>query len=273
MIPGAEAAEITRKWFSSGFKKAGDLAKRAVIKEKLLTYIPFWRKKGIVMGTVAGQIERKDSENKTYFVDKTYFVEKNLDVNTAACKISEFGVRSVNLEGDDILPFDINKTDKEGVTFEISGTEKDIEENFQTEREQYKREQESKLDKLQYKRWYSYGRKNDIIYYPLWVIKYQYREKLYQVVIDGEDKRILSGRAPGSILFRAISFTITTFISLNGLILGARYLYDNYITTTKNSNMGFGLIAGLIIVAIFIFVIGFKHLRYGGEIIIGENLD
>ena len=43
-----------------------------------------------------------------------------------------------------------------------------------------------------------------MVYYPLWVVRYSFQNRTYQVIVDGEDEsRVCYGKAPGNNLYRA----------------------------------------------------------------------
>ena len=49
-----------------------------------------------------------------------------------------------------------------------------------------------------------------LVYYPLWVARYHYRHRSYQVVVDGYNGRVLYGKAPGNTLYRALMLVAGT---------------------------------------------------------------
>ena len=57
-------------------------------------------------------------------------------------------------------------------------------------------------------------RRFGLVYYPLWVLRYLYRGRAFQVVVDGYTGKVLYGKAPGSTLYRAL-------VLIGGMIAGA----------------------------------------------------
>ena len=53
-----------------------------------------------------------------------------------------------------------------------------------------------------------------LVYYPLWVLRYLYRDRAFQVVVDGYTGKVLYGKAPGSTIYRAL-------VLVGGMIVGA----------------------------------------------------
>jgi hypothetical protein len=78
---------------------------------------------------------------------------------------------------------------------------------------------ESKLDQIASAHVYRIGGRKALVYYPLWVARYTFRERAYQVVLDGTDGKVLYGKAPGNIWFRAAAL-------IAGFALGALLLVD-----------------------------------------------
>jgi hypothetical protein len=102
-----------------------------------------------------------------------------------------------------------------------------------------------------------------IVYYPLWILRYEYRGRAYQVVVDGFNGQILYGKAPGSTLYRAA-------ILVGGMALGALIAVDIsslvlYFAASSGDDEGglffFGL--ALVGVGIGIMVQAYRKFRYG----------
>src|SRR3990172_3630048 len=47
------------------------------------------------------------------------------------------------------------------------------------------------------------GSRRALVYFPLWVARYTFRNRSYQIVVDGTSGKVLYGKAPGNIWFRA----------------------------------------------------------------------
>ena len=52
-------------------------------------------------------------------------------------------------------------------------------------------------------------RKVSMIYYPVWVVRYTYQDRMYMATVDGVTGRMLSGRAPGT-LYQSLAVTAGT---------------------------------------------------------------
>jgi hypothetical protein len=105
-----------------------------------------------------------------------------------------------------------------------------------------------------------------MVYYPLWVLRYQYRGRSFQVVVDGYSGQPLYGKAPGNTLYRAA-------VLVGGAILGSLLAVDVsavifYLASQANGDSAGGLfVAGLVaLVAGFgLMFAAYRAFRYGEE--------
>ena len=101
----------------------------------------------------------------------------------------------------------------------------------------------------------------------MWVIRYVFANRTYQVVVDGEDGSICYGKAPGSTLFRAISGIFATAV---GMYLATFFEVFKFFKASSK----FPWIAYIILLILGIAVMswGYKKFRYGGELEEGTGL-
>ncbi|HEY5535283.1 MAG TPA: hypothetical protein VIL99_10165 [Ignavibacteria bacterium] len=252
-------------WLGSGLSKAKGLKANSKIDEAFLIYIPFWRVKADVVGWVFGQ-EKHTSGNSTTYEDKEVKIQSSFDRTYPACDIAELGVKKVNLEGDEILPVDFEKLQQEGMMFNIVSSEKEIyDESLSLFTGQARKE--ASLDSISFEH-YDLVRQNvGIVYYPLWVIRYVYQNRTYQIVVDGQDGTICYGKAPGNNFVRALA-------GVFGIGLGM-YLatFFEVFSIFKASSKGPWIVyIILLVLGIVIISWGYKKFRYGGEVEEGTGL-
>ena len=60
-----------------------------------------------------------------------------------------------------------------------------------------------KLKQRYFEKFHLLRRQLSLVYYPLWIARYQYRDRSYQVVVDGVSGDVLYGKAPGNVFYRA----------------------------------------------------------------------
>lgn len=256
-VPAIQTRETVlqqaQKWFT-GIDKARDLKQTATITEMFLVYVPFWRVNGTVIGWVLGDVKRSSGKNTTYEAVERR-VNKKYEFTCPACDIGEFGVKYVDLAGDQILPFDLEEVQKQGMTFGVLTSPAEI---VQMCGEKFLQWGESSagVSRTTFKKLHRIGHSLSLVYYPLWIIRYQYRTRIYQLTADAESGELLYGRAPGNNLYRV------------GIFLACTAVGNLIITTVLRNATDFDFegVVGLFALACFCVFYGFKKLRYGGEI-------
>ena len=204
----------------------------------------------------------------TYYVDVERKIQKPFDRTFAACDVAELGVRKVNLAGDEMRPVSFEELQAEGMLFNIISSEKEV---TDIAKDQFVQEAISSVnvDQVTFEHNDLVRPNVTIVYYPLWVVRYIYQGRTYQVVIDGEDGTVCYGKAPGNNLYRAVAGIfgtaigsyLITFFGIFGLVGdgdSAKVAIVAYI---------FAVICGIIFIRW-----GYKKFRYGGEIEEGTGI-
>lgn len=248
--------------FFSGMNKARDLKKQAEIVDLFLVYLPYWHVKAFVAGWIFGRVKSGDDSTKPVEVE----VMEDMDWNDAAADISEFGVHRIEFSQPDLEPYDAERLHAEGMVFEPvesrSDALKEAEDHF-THRGRSKRS----LTRTYFEKFHILRQRLSLVYYPLWVARYRYRNRSYQVVVDGVSPKILYGKAPGNIFYRAAmlvgGMAAGTFILVNGTIIAG--------LAVANSDDSDGIAFLLLPIAIGLGLIaaGYRKFRYGEEV---ENI-
>ena len=269
-IKKEDAIAKTFGWLSSGFKKAKGLKEKAVISESFLVFIPYWRIRADVVGWIFGQEKRTSTSNgrtTTYYVDVEQKIQKSYDRTYSACDVSELGVKKINLTGDTIIPVDFETLQREGMMFNIIASEKEA---FDYAKNSFSAEARNSVSlyNVTFEHLDLVREAIDIIYYPLWVVRYNFENRTYQVIIDGEDGSVCYGKAPGNNLYRAVMGILGTGI---GMFLIT--LFGIFVLLDASDNFPF--VAYLISVAAGIYFLnrGYKRFRYGGEIEEGTGIE
>ena len=98
-----------------------------------------------------------------------------------------------------------------------------------------------------------------VLYYPLWVLRYLYHERAFQVVVDGVNGQVLYGKAPGSVVYRAA-------VLVGGMAVGAVAAIDipALILSTSSSSDDNPFIFALIVFAIGLGIMyaSYRTFRY-----------
>lgn len=249
-------AEAGVRGFLTGMRKARDLSRSATIDELMLAYLPFWRVEATVAGWLFGRVRKDKDETRP----DEHEVFELMNWNDAAVDVSEFGVHRIVVARADLQPFESQNLHAEAMVFEPT---------------------ESRTDALDEARGYFLGQARNaasqrstsyenvqllrpefsLVYYPVWIGRYSYRSRTYQVVIDGVSGRVMYGKAPGNVLYRAMALVVGlatgNLVLVNGTLLAARAASDDD---------SLGLLLLPIIVGIGLILNGYRQFRYGEEV-------
>ena len=264
-----DAIKRTYGWLSKGLSKARGLKTNSKIEDVFLVYIPYWRVRADVVGWIFGQEKRTRTVNnrvQTYYVDVEKKIQKTYDNTFAACDISELGVQKVNLAGDKMLPVDFETLQQDGMIFNIVSSESKV---SNAAKQQFANDARSsaRVDRINFE-YYDLVRENiSVVYYPLWVTRYNFKERTYQVVVDGEDGSICYGKAPGNNLYRAVMGILG--ISA-GMYLATLFGAFSAIGAFEEGAFVIYIIA--LIFGIILMIAGYKKFRYGGEVEQGTGI-
>jgi hypothetical protein len=254
-----EGAVKSVQGFFTGLKKATDLRKRARVSEVFLVYLPYWRMSAFVAGWMFGRVRSGDDKTKPVEVE----IMEEMHWNDAAVDVSEFGVHRVSVSKQDLEPYDPDRLHAEGMVFEPS--ESRTEAMAEAEAHFIHRGRgKKKLKTKFFEKFHLLRTRLGLVYYPLWVARYEYRKRNYQVVVDGVRGEVLYGKAPGNIFYRAAALVVGMALGnlslVNGTLLAGRLLAED---ADKESllllllplGIGIGLIAA-----------GYRAFRYGEEV-------
>ena len=219
-IDTEEARQIARRWLSKGIAKNPKLKTAAKIGEAFLSFLPFYRVEADCVGFALGTEQRrrttgsgKNRRTTTYEVDVERRVERSFDSTYPALNVAEWGIQRVDLSGDLLVPFDGDSLDRLGMVFPPTGSENDVREAA-LERFRQKADPSGGLHRVRFKFLQTLRERLTIIYYPLWVVRYRFQDRSYQVLVDAEDGTLAYGKAPGNDFFRAAMLVVTQAVAL-----------------------------------------------------------
>ncbi len=255
------AEDIAMNFLSGKVKIAADLKTQSHITESRLIYTPFWICWRRVIAWVLGQ-EKVRTGKSSYYVPKEISIVKDMAWNGAACDISELGIQHIPLVDENFELFSPETLDKRGLIFQPASTISYA--RMQAERAfEDKVAELSGLERIQQITLRGARERISLVYFPLWVIRYAYKSRTYQVVVDGSDGGVLFGNAPGNLLFRATMLVLSILL---GVLLT--------ITVPVFSFAGFLLIPGVTSFfpcPIFSFIIGLIIIGGGYKIFSGGD--
>ena len=255
------AVNAIKEWWKKGFK-ARDLRTNGDITEIYPIYLPFWSIGTRVAGWVCGYEERTTTDSKgnthTEKVYKEEMVLTDLSFSEIACDPGDLGIRSLrNLNGEasiedlDLIP-----------TFESTTSRDDAIEHAKAD-SMARGRNSAHVPNITFESLHVLVRKLSMIYYPVWVVRYNYQDRMYIATVDGVTKQVLSGRAPGDSLYQSLAVTAGT--SIGGLAAAGGIMAAYYI----QPELG---IAGIII-GLLAMSVTYWFFRHGSEITQGDFSD
>ncbi len=251
------AIAASQAWWTRGLK-ARDLKRTGKILECYPIYLPFWNVTTRTAGWVLGYEETTHSDSKgrthTERTPRETMILQDYGFSEIACDPGDLGIRSVrNLTGEtsfedfDMIP-----------TFESTTSKDDAVAKARDEALSRARAS-SRVSHITFEKLHTFPKRLSVIYYPVWVVRYSYRERMYMNTVDGVTGNVLSGRAPGDPLFQSLAVTGGTV--LGGLIAAAGLLLSN--ADAKIAA------AGIIIGSVVLYV-AYRFFRHGSEIVEGD---
>jgi hypothetical protein len=190
----ANIEEPIKSWMRSGFMKPGDLAKKSSLVEKDLVYLPFW-----VISVKAKTTYKGIFERIAPAIIKDGTVEKEYDWLILAREASEFPTREYKVPLEGKIPYDFRKI--EGFA-KLLNSEIDRNDALELARQQIDAHHRFLLQQ-DVDRVIELTTELDLkqmvyLHAPLWFIKYEYKGKTYQLIVDGATGLAVKGDIPPS---------------------------------------------------------------------------
>lgn len=266
------AAEAARRkageWLNRGWNKDPRLEDQARVGEAFLCFLPFFRVESDAVGCALGTEERtrtvgsgKNRRTERYEVDVERKVERHLDRTFPAVNVAEWGVQEVDLKGDRLVPFDADGLQRRGLVFPPTGSEMEI---FDAALHAFREEVDPRggLKRVRFFWLETLRERLTVVYYPLWVVRYRFEERGYQVLVDAEDGRVAYGKAPGNDVYRAFCLVVAE--------AAAAFLA----TTALQWGLGEGIVGLVILLVVCGLIVawGWRRFRWGGEIVEGTGV-
>jgi hypothetical protein len=254
-----KAIARVKGWWHEGFK-ARDLKNKGEITECYPIYVPFWSLKARVAGWVCGY--NVVHENKTTKkVPKEVMINRDMDWNEVACDPGDIGIQHLhNLDGKAVLH-------NEGSipTFEVTSSNTDaLARGIESIRNSAIGM--SGVSNKTFQKVHVFPEDTGLIFYPIWITRYKYQERMYFATVDGITGKVLSGRAPGDYMWRSLVMT-------GGMAVGGfGSCFALWVAGTLGSSSSNSLGGGLIVAAICLAAAYgcWRFYRYGAEVTTGE---
>jgi hypothetical protein len=190
----AQIEEPIRNWMNSGFLKPPDLARKSKIMEKNLVYLPFWIVSVEAKTSYKGIFERIAPP-----VMKEGKIQKEYNWLVLAREAAEFPTREYDVPLEGKIPYDFRKI--EGFA-KVLNSEIDRDEALELAKQQIEAHHryllQQDVDKII--EMYTDINVKQVVYLhaPVWFVKYEYKGKTYQLIMDGAAGMALKGDIPSS---------------------------------------------------------------------------
>ena len=255
------AVVSTQRWWTKGWK-ARDLKKTGKITEAYPIYLPFWKTTTRVAGWICGYEERRRTDQKGNVtverIPKEVMVLQDYTFSEVACDPGDLGIRTMrNLQGETSF------ADFEMIpTFEATTSKDNAVEHAKGDAVA-KAKASARVPHVTFEKLHVFPKALTMIYYPVWVVRYNYKERMYMDTVDGVTGQVLSGRAPGDPLFQSMAITggavAGGIVAAGGIIYGGAAYADDY----RISLVAIG-------VGLVIMFLAYRFFRHGSERVEGE---
>ena len=263
-----KARDVGRRWLSKGWNKDSRLGREAEIGETILCFVPFYRVEADCIGFALGTEERRRSRgsgNKRRVeveeVDVERSVAKSYDATFPALNVAEWGIQRIDLQGDHLVPYDRVALESHGMVFPPTGSETIVKKSA-IEQFKWQSDPARGLKKVRFRFLETLRERLSVIYYPLWVVRYRFRNRSYQVLVDAEDGTLAYGKSPGNDLFRAAMLVGSQAVAL--------FFGTTALQFVGGSPMGLLVIGAATVLAL---AWGWKRFRHGGVVVEGSGVD
>ncbi|MDO5847382.1 MAG: hypothetical protein Q4Q20_03670 [Methanocorpusculum sp.] len=280
-----DAKAAVRAWMKSG-KTAKNLENLAKFTEVSAAYLPFWRLIARGKACVCGYTETRDSKGNTTRHPHEALVNREYVYSEIACEAGDLGVRSIQLpEGARAVsadtadlpafPVTVSKDEcrengyaairrqaiKDGggemQSGNIGGLKFTYSSSFSKQRT---------LDKVTFSRAFCIPKGFSLIYYPFYIVRYDFQGRSYMATVDGITGRIVSGRAPGNTGRQSWFAGIGGAAA--GTIAGAATASVSFFAG-EDIKISIAIIIFAYVFAGILLVVTWKQFRDGGEVLTG----
>ncbi len=251
------AVTSSQGWWKHGLK-ARDLKTTGKITEVYPIFLPFWKTITMVAGWICGYEERRHTDSKGNVtverIPKESMILQDYVFSEIACDPGDLGIRTMkNFMGE------TGFTDFEMIpTFEATTSKDDAVTKAKNDA-LAKARASAHVPHVTFERVHVFPKALTMIYYPVWVVRYNYRDRMYMDTVDGVTGQVLSGRAPGDPMYQSLAVTAGTFFG--GLAAFAGILLGEADYRIALAGVGAGLV---------ILFIAYRFFRHGSEIVQGE---
>lgn len=257
------ALAAVRRWFTSGFRKEPALKRDAKMVEAFLAWFPFVRVELDVVGWALGYSTTRRKSGNRWVEERRpeeKQIERSFDLTVPAADMAEFGVQRVDLRGDRLEPLDLELLRNRGMVFRPVRAPAEEAEHLEGQALE-QAAADASPDRVTYRWTAPVGRRVTLVYYPLWVVRFAFRSRYYQVLVDADDGSIAWGKAPGNHTFRAGSLIAAC---AGACFVGTTVL--QHLDWVARGEGGLGALAALGLALVALIRWGYAQFRHGGVV-------
>ncbi|MCL4562491.1 MAG: hypothetical protein M1281_18000 [Chloroflexi bacterium] len=256
-----QASAQLQKFLHRSLAIARDAPRTSTETEAFVAYLPFWAAWGRVLGWAFGEQKVGSGDHQRYEPREIKVMEE-MSWNGVACDVGEFGVTQVPLDDQQLQPFAAATLHSTGLVFEPVGSLSDARQQAKATFNDRIRSK-TRLSRVSQLTVRTVRERLGLVYYPLWIIRYLYRGRAYQIALDGYNGNVLYGKAPGNTLYRAAAL-------VGGMAAGAFLSIDvsSLILSASGNNSENGVLGAAAIAflgGLVLMYAGYRAFRYGEQ--------
>ncbi|MGQ9721346.1 MAG: hypothetical protein ACUVXA_08500 [Candidatus Jordarchaeum sp.] len=192
-----KAIDSVKSWMKHSFIAPGDLARRAKFTDVQLQFLPFWIIPITANSTFRGLFERTGPR-----IEKKGSIKKNYNWIVFGQRKTEFPTREFDIPLEGRMPYDFRKIPEGAKVFnsEIGEHEAvDIaKQQIKNDHRFLAKQDADRIIDLETE--FKVGRAY-YLHAPVWIMRYKYKGKNYQVFLDGCEGEVIKGDLPTNIGF------------------------------------------------------------------------
>jgi hypothetical protein len=185
--------DTARSWMKNSFIAPKDLSKKAALTEQNLVYLPFWIVSGQASSHYKGILERISPPE-----EREGDITNHYDWIVLARTQADFPTRAYHLSTEGKIPFEATKIGKNAKVLNSEMTSEDAVEHARDEignLHQYLAK--DRVDRIIDIKTNFQVSGTFYLHAPVWFLAYNYKNRGYQVLIDGASGQIIKGDLPG----------------------------------------------------------------------------
>ncbi|UCE74005.1 MAG: hypothetical protein JSV56_13455 [Methanomassiliicoccales archaeon] len=187
-----QVSAMARQWMGGGFLKPEDLARKAQIRELFLTFLPFFVVHVAASSKYEGVLTRtgQNIPKKGDFTREYHW--KILGRRASAFPTKEY---EIPLSGK--VDFDLAHVSKNAKFLNAEMDEREAQTRLRQEiEEHHKFLLSSEMDVIQTIKTDLEIKNTEFVHAPAWFLKYEYKQKLYELIFDGASGVVVKGDIP-----------------------------------------------------------------------------